>query len=170
MAIFQAQGAITLIACICMFVGMFCAHSILCKCGVLFICARATPNAYHQINERLHTFFFIQTCRKGVETAHKQHYMNKKKNEGVQSRREFFKRAAKTALPILGAVLLASNPIVAKAAETPMGCMGCSNGCTATCRGTCSSTCTGSCIDGCKSSCKTTCKYTCAGRCTASAY
>ena len=39
------------------------AHSvptpILYKCGVLFICSRATPNAYYQINERLHTFYFI---------------------------------------------------------------------------------------------------------------
>lgn len=94
----------------------------------------------------------------------------KNKNEEVQSRRDFFKNAAKAALPILGVALLASNPVVAKAAETPMGCMGCSNGCTATCKGTCSSTCTGSCIDGCKSSCSRTCKYTCAGRCSASAY
>lgn len=27
------------------------------RCGVLFICIRATPNAYCQINERLHAFF-----------------------------------------------------------------------------------------------------------------
>ena len=94
----------------------------------------------------------------------------KNKREEIQSRREFFKKAAKAALPVVGAALMLSNPIVAKAAETQMGCMGCSNGCTATCRGTCSAKCTGSCIDGCKSSCKTTCKYTCAGRCSASAY
>lgn len=96
----------------------------------------------------------------------------KKQNEKeeIQSRRDFFKNAAKGALPILGVALLASNPILAKATETPMGCMGCSNGCLATCRGTCSGSCTGSCIDGCKSNCKTTCKYTCAGRCSASAY
>ena len=31
---------------------------ILCKCGVMFICTKATPNAYCQMNERLHTFFF----------------------------------------------------------------------------------------------------------------
>lgn len=94
----------------------------------------------------------------------------KTKNEEVLSRREFFKKAAKATLPILGAVLLASNPILAEAAETPMGCMGCSNGCTATCKGTCSGSCDGSCIDGCKSGCRTTCKYTCAGRCLATAY
>ena len=96
--------------------------------------------------------------------------MKKKTNEELQSRREFFKNAAKVALPILGAVVLTSNSVFAKAAETPMECMGCSSRCTATCKGTCSMTCTGSCIDGCKSGCRTTCKYTCAGRCTASAY
>ena len=38
-------------------VGTLRARPILYKCGVLFICTWATPNAYHQINERLHTFF-----------------------------------------------------------------------------------------------------------------
>lgn len=32
-----------------------------------------------------------------------------KNNEELQSRREFFKKAAKSALPILGAVVLAST-------------------------------------------------------------
>ena len=39
------------------------------------------------------------------------------KNEELQSRREFFKKAAKGALPILGAVVLASAPGLANAAE-----------------------------------------------------
>ncbi len=34
-----------------------------------------------------------------------------KKNEKLQSRREFFKKAAKGALPILGAIVLA-NPLL----------------------------------------------------------
>ena len=71
----------------------------------------------------------------------------KERNEEIQSRREFFKNAAKGALPILGAVLLANAPVIARAAdsEAPMGC-------------------TGSCYSGCTNGC-TSCKYTCQGGC-----
>ena len=34
------------------------------RCGVLFICFRATPNAYCRMNERLHTFF-LDILRRG---------------------------------------------------------------------------------------------------------
>ena len=45
------------------------------------------------------------------------------KNEELQSRREFFKKVAKGALPILGAIVLANAPAVINAAEkAPMGC------------------------------------------------
>lgn len=40
-----------------------------------------------------------------------------KKNEELQSRREFFKKAAKGALPIIAAAVMASAPAVVKAAE-----------------------------------------------------
>ena len=53
----NTREAITLIACICMLVGTFCTHLILYKCKVLFFCIQATPNAYRQINEQLHTFY-----------------------------------------------------------------------------------------------------------------
>ena len=44
-------------------------HSIYAiRCGVLFICFRATPNAYCQINERLHTFFL---CSSAPESGRK---------------------------------------------------------------------------------------------------
>ena len=62
----NTREAITLISCICMYVGTFCVYSILCKCGVLFICVRATPNAYRQINEQLHTFFILLTVIWGL--------------------------------------------------------------------------------------------------------
>ena len=60
MAILRTQGQQqhSLLVFVCD-VGTFCAYPILYECGVLFICVRATPNAYCQINERLHTFFFI---------------------------------------------------------------------------------------------------------------
>ena len=97
------------------------------------------------------------------------------KKEEIQSRREFFKKAAKAALPILGVALLVSNPIVAKATETPMSCRyGCAGTCTGGCAGMCTYTCTTVCFDdcintchkgceGCKGTCVGTCRYGCEG-------
>ena len=74
--------------------------------------------------------------------------------KNVISRREFFKGAAKKALPIVGAVVLASMPNIAKAGEPPyIGC----NGCSKTCSGACDGGCRTSCNDTCKETCKTTC-------------
>lgn len=91
----------------------------------------------------------------------------KKKNAEVQSRRDFFKKAAKAALPILGIAVLASNPVVAKAAETAMGCTrgtcsgGCTGGCDYTCQYHCYSTCKGVCADNCSTTCKGVCRNAC---------
>ncbi len=70
----------------------------------------------------------------------------RKKNAEVQSRRDFFKKAVKAALPILGIAVLASNPVVAKAAETlsESSCY-CGYGCAYACSGTCKGGCDGSC-------------------------
>ena len=43
---------------------------------------------------------------------------NSKKNEELQSRREFFKQAAKAALPVVGAAIMASVPFVKSEAAT----------------------------------------------------
>lgn len=65
--------------------------------------------------------------------------MKKKDNsEGVQSRREFFKNAAKGILPILGVMLLTGEPLIGKNSDVAMGCQytcsgGCKNSCSATC-------------------------------------
>lgn len=70
--------------------------------------------------------------------------MKTKQNEELQSRRQFFKSAAKVALPVLGAVVLAQLPIQTKAAE--MGCNNsCYRGCADVCTGTCQTTCNRSC-------------------------
>lgn len=77
-------------------------------------------------------------------------------NEELKTRRDFFKKAAQTALPILGAIVLASNPVIAKTAELP----------TTSCTGTCHGTCDGTCKTGCQyDSCKHTCKVTCSQYC-----
>lgn len=90
-----------------------------------------------------------------------------KKNEELQSRREFFKKAAKGALPILGAIALANMPLLSKASEeVPMGCRGnCSYGCGGACSTSCSGGCKGGCGGACSYSCQNTCKGSCQGSC-----
>lgn len=73
----------------------------------------------------------------------------KMNNEELQSRREFFKKAAKAALPVIGAVVLSSMPIVQTKAVT--GCDGCYH------------TCNGGCSGGCENSCSSRCSYSCQG-------
>ena len=86
----------------------------------------------------------------------------KKENNELQSRREFFKKAAKGALPILGAVILTNIPNVIKAKEIAMGCSG-------ACSANCVSSCLDTCLRNCKGTCKNTCKQTCKGNCKGSA-
>lgn len=84
------------------------------------------------------------------------------KNEELQSRREFFKRAAKGALPIIGAIVLANMPTVMQADAPAMGCGGsCRSNCTAVCQNTCK----GSCDAGCGGSCGASCTNQCKGGC-----
>lgn len=79
--------------------------------------------------------------------------MEKNKKEELQSRRDFFKSAAKVALPVIGAAIFSQLPIKTQASE--MGCTGtCYGRCDGSCRG-CYTTCTGTC-DG---SCRNTCQY-----------
>ena len=79
---------------------------------------------------------------------------NKNSSEELQSRREFFKKAAKAALPVVGAVVLSSLPIVKSEAATGCydgGCMlGCDGGCNDSCYGSCKGTCNANCIYGCR--------------------
>ncbi len=84
-----------------------------------------------------------------------------KNNEELQSRREFFKKAAKGALPILGAIALSNIPMLGKAEEM-LGCNfgcsgGCSGGCSRSCSFGCSGSCSGSCSGGCKGGCGRSC-------------
>ena len=85
-----------------------------------------------------------------------------KENEELQSRREFFKEAAKKALPVIGAIALASSPIIAQAAEKTV--MSCNYGCSNSCSGGCSSSCIGSCKGGC-TGCSLSCQGNCKGGC-----
>ncbi len=86
-----------------------------------------------------------------------------KKNSETQNRRQFFKEAARKALPIIGAAALMSNPVFAKAVETNIitNCNACSN----TCKGSCDKTCKNTCIGTCSGGCQKTCTNTCIGGC-----
>ena len=89
---------------------------------------------------------------------------NKKKNEELQSRRDFFKKAANSVLPIVGAVVLSGIPQIMKAEETPMGCRyGCSGSCLESCYSTCYQYCSSSCKGSCKYTCMGNCRHTCTG-------
>ena len=94
------------------------------------------------------------------------------KNEELQSRREFFKKAAKGALPILGAIVLANAPAVINAAEkAPMGCRySCEGDCYRACYYGCDRTCMSTCKGACQGSCQGTCRNSCMGSCSGSCY
>ncbi len=80
-------------------------------------------------------------------------------NEELQSRREFFKKAAKVALPVVAAVALASAPAIVNAAEVNMGCESCLGNCSGGCKNTCSGSCSCGCT-GCRNSCVGSCSCT----------
>ena len=86
----------------------------------------------------------------------------KNKREEIQSRREFFKKAAKAALPVVGAAILSSVPFI-NAEAAPSGCgFTCSGGCSGSCSSSCGFGCSGSCKGGC-GGCKGACKSSCTG-------
>lgn len=89
----------------------------------------------------------------------------KEKNEELQSRREFLKKTAKSALPILGISLfgpsfLASCQKEKDSDDKKNGCgSSCSGSCQSGCSGSCDGSCSGNC-DGCTGGCdSTSCKY-----------
>ncbi|MBR0539766.1 MAG: Cys-Xaa-Xaa-Xaa repeat radical SAM target protein [Bacteroidales bacterium] len=86
--------------------------------------------------------------------------MENGENKDLQGRREFFKEAARKALPLLGVVALMSNPVIAKAMEKN-ACDGCTGSCSYTCSGTCSGACSGGCSGSCKGGCSASCRDAC---------
>lgn len=93
--------------------------------------------------------------------------MNEKnKNEEIQTRREFFKKAARATLPVLGAVVLSSLPFQqVEAHDCGSSCSstcyrGCQYGCGYNCNGLCRDNCTRTCYNTCKTTCDSTCKGT----------
>ena len=79
-------------------------------------------------------------------------------NKELQSRREFFKTAAKAALPVIGVALLSHIPITATADACSWS--SCTKSCVGGCDGTCSHGCKEACAMTCSTSCKNGCKNT----------
>ena len=94
-------------------------------------------------------FLYTNESMRNPKTHKLISFMENNKNEELQSRREFFKKAAKAALPVVGAVVLASLPTAKAEAQYGWGC-------TSACKGSCSGKCT-SCT-GCYGSCQGGCK------------
>ena len=81
----------------------------------------------------------------------------------LQNRRQFFKEAAKKALPIIGAVALTVSPAITRAINVHNnGCSGsnCYQSCIGGCTG-CKSNCYGGCNGGCNRSCSNACRLNC---------
>lgn len=74
---------------------------------------------------------------------------NKKQNEELQSRREFFKKAAKAALPVFAISILGSS-LLTSCEDDPFGC-----------GKSCSGSCSGGCQDGCDAGCGGSCDKDC---------
>lgn len=111
----------------------------------------------HQVNKNNSLFYRRSPkCHKeSRDNFNFQCMTSRKEKEKLQSRREFFKQAAKKTLPVIGAIVLTNSPVIAQAASTaPMGCMD------NTCSGGCKGNCVGKCFGGC-----TSCSGTCKGGC-----
>ena len=99
----------------------------------------------------------IPTSQMGNNLA-KQTMENNKNNE-AQNRREFFKEAAKKALPILGiAVMSITVPSLIQSCQKENICTDCSGGCKTGCSGSCKNTCSGQCYRTCGATCYRTSK------------
>lgn len=80
------------------------------------------------------------------------------KNEELQSRREFFKKAATRSLPILAFAVLGTSLLTSCDKDDddynnkPSGCNGCSGSCDGSCAGSCDESCSAACAFNCGTS------------------
>lgn len=84
---------------------------------------------------------------------------NKNRKDELQSRRDFFKKAAKMSLPVIGAIVFAKPFSISSIATTT------SSSCDYTCEVSCADDCYGHCKYGCKTTCSGTCDGSCKNTC-----
>lgn len=83
--------------------------------------------------------------------------MKENKDEELQSRREFFKKTAQKALPILGIALFGTSILTSCEKDEPDdggGSSGCGNSCSGSCDDSCSGNCESDCAWGCSYDCR----------------
>ena len=153
--------------------GKHCRYTVGCDC----------PGFSPIKNGKVYEESYCKHC-KHHKSYHKQHM-----NKNIQSRRDFFKNAAKRILPILASITtIASIPVKTLAKPhfgcgwsclyscagsclnlCPMSCVNqcaimCGNGCSGGCQDTCSQGCS-SCVAQCRLGCGKGCSGTCIAQC-----
>ena len=83
--------------------------------------------------------------------------MENGENKDLQGRREFFKEAARKALPLFAVALLGTSVFSSCSKEN----IGCGNSCSGSCSKSCSGDCDGGCSGDCDNSCHDACMYGC---------
>ena len=89
-------------------------------------------------------------------------------DETLKSRRDFFKKTLKGALPFLGVLTLSNMPLNLLAKNEWSGECSCTDDCTNSCRScelSCSNNCDKGCLGSCYGDCKRTCLYSCIESC-----
>lgn len=82
----------------------------------------------------------------------------------IESRREFFKSAARRVLPVVG-MLAFGKVMMAGETHERHNAMDCNNGCDGACWGGCGGDCRASCSGSCDGDCYGDCRSTCSGSC-----
>ena len=90
--------------------------------------------------------------------------MENGENKDLQGRREFFKEAAKKALPLFAVALLGTTAL-SSCTKDGWGCDDCVGSCKGDCKTDCRMGCKDTCSLGCKGDCDKTCKGTCDNTC-----
>ena len=84
--------------------------------------------------------------------------MENVENKNLQGRREFFKNAARKALPLFAVALIGPALFSSCTKEESHSCKDCSGSCKTGCSGDCYYGCTGDCDSGCNELCYKACK------------
>lgn len=91
--------------------------------------------------------------------------MENEENKDLQGRREFFKEAAKKALPLFAVAVLGPN-LLSSCRKDNYGGGSSSTGCGNSCSGSCKTNCSGSCEGDCAGDCDDGCYQACIQLCT----
>lgn len=83
----------------------------------------------------------------------------------IQNRRQFFKEAAKSAIPVLFSLTIIPTFVSCNKDKSIEDSFSCDGTCNAECSSTCTTSCTGACSKDCSAECGNSCKNGCLGTC-----